>query len=213
MILITFGFSPSSNYPQALVAVRGNLVTQGEGKEVMHRASYNFAEWPRAEKLLDLVGNWKSAVLQVDGTELEMRDRGRVRVIYDCWRNGKDLPDHEAYCRTPTLRHHDTQDEIQRSLTRCRQMRILKRGFSWREHGYVTLAGQWIIDREWIRGQATNELARTKAYLCPLFNRGALKEVLANLPAEFEASQLAPHDEPELPESSDGGKVIRFRPR
>ena len=220
MIQVSFGYSSSQNYRMALIAAESAeaFISTGEDKAIRHACQYDFADFPKAVKLWDLVGNWKSAAFEVDGQELDRGGIGRSRVIYECWKNGKDLPNHEAYCRGPHLRRHETQDEIQRALTLCRHTRILRAGFTWLEHGYVTLSGTWAIDKEWIRGQAVNELARTRVDVCPMFNGEALEKALAEIPAELDASWLwqEPVTSPVTvrpPGNIEDCKVIEFKPQ
>ena len=153
-----------------MAAKASDFRSTGEDKAASFQCEYGFADLPKAVKLWELVGGWKSASFKMEGQELDRAGLGRVKFVYDCWKNGKDLPEPEAYCRAPYVRRHETQDEIQRALSWCRHTRILRAGFSWLEHGYVTLSGTWAIDKEWIRGQAVNELARTRVDVCPMFN-------------------------------------------
>lgn len=220
MIQISFGYSSSQNYLLALTmaAKAGEFHWTGEDKAIHYQCDYDFADLPKAVNLWDLVGGWKSASFKVEGQELDRGGIGRVKFVYDCWKNGKDLPDHEAYCRAPHVRRDETQDEIQRALTWCRHTRILRAGFTWLEHGYVTLGGSWAIDKEWIRGQTVNELARTRVDVCPMFNGEALEKALAEIPAEFNASWMwqEPVTDPVTirpPGDREDCKVIEFKPQ
>lgn len=211
MIEISFGFSTSQNYRYALLTP--GLVTTGSDKEARHAAVFDFADLPKALKLWDLVGNWKSSSFTAGGQELDRTGLARFKEIHDCWKKGHDLPNIEAYCRPVRPRPHQPEDEIQRALTRCRQMRVLGHGFSWLEHGYVTLAGGWAVDKDWLRGQVENELWRTRADLCPLFDRPGLEKALTEIPAEFDHSWIVdgPKAAGELSVKADN--VIQFRRR
>lgn len=217
MIQISFGYSPSPNYRMVLLTAEAAdcFSSTGAGKEVRHVALYELAHFPKAEKLLNLVGAWKSAKISCDGQELPINRVYLLRDIYDCWKKGHDLPNPEAYCRPASPRHEHPQDEIQRMLTRCRKLRILKWGFSWREHGYVTVNGGWAIDKEWITGQAENELWKTRADLCPLFDRAALEKALTEIPEELDLRWINERAEPPRQNVPDLGtdKVIRLVPR
>lgn len=216
MIQISFGYSSSQNYQMALIAAEAaGLISTGEGKVIRHTAGYDFADFPKAVKLWDLVDNWKSATFEVDAEELDRAGIGRLRDIYDCWKKGHDLPNPEAYCRPVSPRHEHPQDEIQRMLTRCRKLRILKWGFSWREHGYVTVNGGWAVDKEWIKGQAENELWKTRTDLCPLFDRAALEKALDEIPEELDLRWINERAEPPRQNVPNLGtdKVIRLVPR
>ena len=211
MIEITFGSSASPNYQHALLTP--GITTIGSGKGARHAAAFDFADLPKALSLWDMVGNWKTASFSADGQELDRAGIRRLQEIYDCWKKGHDLPNTEAYCRPVRPRPHQPEDEIQRALTRCRQMRVLGHGFSWLEHGYVTLAGGWAVDKAWLRGQVENELWQTRADLCPLFDRTGMEQALEDIPEEFDHSWIVdgPKRTGDLTVGSDN--VIQFRRR
>jgi hypothetical protein len=210
VILITFGYSQSPNYQHALLTP--GLSSTGEGKNVRYMACFDFAGLPQALKLWDLVGNWKTAHFEMDGEELDRAGLGRVRCVYDCWKKGHELPNPEAYCRRPTPRHGHPEDEIQRTLTRCRQLKVLNWGFSWLEHGYVTLSGGWAVDKDWIKGQAENELWRTRVDLCPLFDKESLDRAIAEIPVEFSRDWIFEAAKVTKPEPAPVDNVVQFRP-
>jgi len=214
MIKIHFGLSPSPNFQFALAEAEksASWTTSGDGKDARHTAEYPFADLPKALRLWDLVGNWKTAALKVDGEELDRGGIAKLKDVHACWRKGYELPNTEAYCRTVSPVRAHPEDEIQRTLNRCRQMRILKWGFSWLDHGYVTLSGSWAIDKEWLRGQAGNELWRTRVDLCPLFDKAALDQALEDIPEEFDPSWIYETAKVEKP-AAKPSNVLQFRPR
>ncbi len=183
MIQAKFKYSPSVKYDLAvaLAKLADNYSCSGSGRSAEHTATYSLKNYNNATKLVDVISGWKGFNLQVNGSPYSRRDLIYVQTIYQCWSKAAKLSDPETYCRSYQGRH-EPSDELERALTVCRMVRVIKFNFSWYDYGYIDLSGKWKIDKPVIAKKIINEIDAFRIDLCPLFKRDNLLSLVESLP-------------------------------
>lgn len=177
---ITFSHSRSPNYEAAVALAR--KADSYESVDDEHVARYAFEHLPAAERLAGMVRNWKTARLSCNGEELPASEFYKIRHIYKCWRRARAMPHTDVFCRG----FHDVrrlpQNLVYRAISQCRQFSLGGRGFSWLDYGEMGEDLLLHLNKDLLRQVVDNEMHRTRAYACPLFNLGRLEEEIEGLP-------------------------------
>jgi len=179
-ITISFGHSQSPNYDAAVALARKADDYESMGDE--HVARYTFEHLPAAERLAGMVRNWKTTSLACNGEELPASEFYKIRHIYKCWCRARAMPRTDVFCRG----FHDVrrlpQDLVYRAMSQCRQFHLGGRGFSWLDYGEMKEDLLLHLDKDLLKQLVDNEMHRTRAYACPLFDLGRLGESIEGLP-------------------------------
>lgn len=171
-VSISFGASKSPNYPQALTIAKmapqyiENVI---EGN-VLHQAVYseNPKEYLKFIKLYELVSQWKSCYVVING---ELIDRKIVSGLNYCYgdkcRSGKS-----DFCFGASL--------MTANPFGCHRLQISSYNNPWWTFGYLDIYNVWHIDKEAI-------LKRIEEYslpyeMCPCFSKERINSVVHSLP-------------------------------
>lgn len=179
-ISISFGKSTSSNYSRAVFLAKQAPIYDevGEGKEICHQAIYTSSEKDFLDfiKLYELVGNWKSAFVFVNGNLTNKRDVGDLKYCYG------------DKCRSGNRNFCFGASEFTLNPFGCHRLQVSLGNHPWWDFGYFKSKNIWKIDKEAILERFE---AREKPYsdICPAFNRDRVLVELAKLPDFIDLSK------------------------
>ncbi|WP_418187302.1 zinc-ribbon domain-containing protein [Aliarcobacter lanthieri] len=173
-VILTFGYSSSSNYEKAL-SIFKNLPTYsftGDDKKIIHRATLPITEIDLIINIYDLIGSWKTSQMLINGRTCTKRD-----LVYDgigCFRTRLDVPDKNSYCYGI--------HEYERNIWGCKKlgMQIYPYGGGWLEYGSFDDKGVWHFNKNRIRAELERKIINVE--LCPVFNKARVYKSLDLIP-------------------------------
>jgi ATP-dependent 26S proteasome regulatory subunit len=197
---ITFGFSASVNYAQAVRLahrIPGYTVT-GAGKEVVHTMTMNVSladrsAWEQLRELLQLVSGWRSTRVRVAGKRVRYwAFSSRLAQVKACYARKLEHDVSDAYCSgkspsNPEATHFG-----------CRFSKGVSRGIhisnyaknSWIDYGALTPGRRtFLVDKTAIL-MALEEQTRAEAcLLCPAFQWQRLRADVDELPERIKLGE------------------------
>lgn len=177
-ITLTFGKSTSKNYPIAVERAKSlpSYSETGENKDLVHQVTFSFEEIDQLRNLLDLVGQWKSTTLYVNGKVVPFSEVSQV--IY-CYSERQRAYNPEDYC----YGRDDTYDKNDNDFG-CRHCGIEL--YSWRGldgYGRMERDGTFVVDK----GRLIHDVRRNlEPYLiCPALDMKSIEEKLQAFPSRI----------------------------
>jgi len=171
---ISFGYSSSPNYEKA-VSICQNLPSyesSGEGKDIVHHVVIPITEVELLINLYELVGNWKSSQMLINGRPSSKKDLTYYGV--GCYRNRQKAYSPEQYCFGERV--------YEANIWGCKRlnMPLMEWGGGWLEYGEFDDSGVWHFDKDRIRHDLEVRLRENE--LCPVLDRRHVLETLDRLP-------------------------------
>ena len=171
---ITFGRSTSASFEQA-VDICKNIPTysvSGEGKTEKHEIVLPITEAELIANLYDLIGNWKSSRMLINGRPSSKKDLSYFGV--GCYRSKQKAFQADQYCFG--------ERETELNIWGCKRlnMPIFEWGGGWLSYGNFDNSGIWHFDKNKIKHEL--ELGIKENELCPVLNRKRILDTLNNLP-------------------------------
>lgn len=195
---ITFTYSTSANYQKA-VDICQNLPTYkttGEGKEMSHAISLPLTEIELIITIFDLVGNWKSASMLING-QRETK-AALTRGCLGCYRERQKSHNSTQYCFG--------ENQYDLNIWGCKRLRmpLMQWGEGWLEHGQLDGQGVWYFDKAKIQHEL--EVAIHENLLCPVLKQASIIATLDKLPDTIDP-KTDPHWEYRTTYENVHGKV------
>lgn len=173
-ISIEFGHSTSSRYEDAveLASRVPSYERSGEGTDVSHRVTLETSDVALATSLWDLVSNWTSSRMEIDGEGASKRDL--TYGALGCYQSRQDAYSPTEYCYG--------EGEYNQNIWGCHKLGLPLAGWrdSWFTWGGFDDEGRWHWDRERISHELEKGLHEYRH--CPVLNRDAVLAVLESLP-------------------------------
>ena len=171
---ISFGYSSSANYERAL-QILGNIPeskTEGEGKKIKHSVILPVTETELLMNLYDLVGNWKSSRMLINGKISSKKDLTYYGL--GCYQNRQHAYKPDQYCYG--------EKEYDANIWGCKRlnMPIHHWADSWLDYGEFDDSGVWYFDKKRIKHDLENGIRENE--LCPVLVRTNVMRVLDKLP-------------------------------
>lgn len=171
---IAFGKSSSAQYPRAVEICRKvpSYTEVIEGPALSHRIVLPITEVELLINVWELVGNWKSSRMLIDGQPASKSD-----LVYGgvgCFRSRQRAFKPEQYCFGEKA--HDA------NIWGCKRlgMPVPEWGGGWLDFGTMDRKGVWHFDKERIRQELEAGLHEHR--LCPVLDRTKALETLKKLP-------------------------------
>lgn len=173
-ISIEFGHSTSSRFDEA-VELAQRLPTHtsdGEGTDVVHQVQLEATDVGLAVSLWEIVGNWKSARMTVDGERITKKDL--TYGALGCYQNRQESFEPQEYCYGE--REHD------QNIWGCHNLGLPLSPWreSWFTWGEWNAKGEWHWDKDRIRHELEKALHDFR--YCPVLDRDAVMATLERLP-------------------------------
>lgn len=174
MVKISFGKSSSPNYQQAIDICK-NIPTysvEGEGKQISHSIELPITEVELLINLYELVGNWKSSKMLINGQRKTKKSLTYYGV--GCYRKRQKAYNPKQYCFG--------ENNFDANIWGCKRLKmpIYEWGGGWLSYGEFDKSGIWHFDKDRIEHDL--ELAIKENELCPILNRNRILKTLQNLP-------------------------------
>lgn len=213
MINITFQKSTSPNYPTAVKRAKQNASLykeEGEGRGLTHHSEYLLDKVHLAIKLFEIVGDWKSSELYINGTlsNNANADLNTLKFIQDCGKERNKALIKDDYC----LGLDEYSDGSHHFICHRLNTVLFKReltsywGYSrhsknvWYQNGTINLERKiFYVDKERIEKLLLAEAEQKKLNFCPYFSEAALKNMILELPDQVDLNN---HSEYVLDEDS-----------
>lgn len=170
-VTISFGKSTSSNFNKAVFLAKASdkyIKDIGEDGKPIYQANYTASHYLNFIQLYELIGNWKSCFVIMNGNIMDRKIIGGLNYCYgDKLRSGN-----KYFCFGAS--------EMTANPFGCHRLQISSYNNPWWGFGKYNNLGQWIIDK-----QAIKERIKEKSlpYLqCPCFNLENCLKVANRLP-------------------------------
>ena len=171
---IAFGQSSSPNFTKAVEICKNipSYSVSGEGKQAQHKIILPMTEVDLIINLFELVGNWKSSQMLINGHTATKKDLTYYGV--GCFRSRQKAFKPEQFCFG--------EKEHEANIWGCKRlnMPIYEWGGGWLDYGEFDKAGVWHFDKDRIRHEI--ELTLKENELCPVLDRKRVLETLDKLP-------------------------------
>lgn len=171
---IAFGYSSSANYERAvgIAAKLPTYQTEGEGKSAIHKITLPITELELLLNLYDLVGNWKSSRMLINGQPSSKSSL--VHKGAGCYRQRQKSYNPQQYC------FGDRDYEF--NIWGCKRlgMPITTWGGGWLEYGELDRKGIWRFDKARIRHDLEQGIHENN--LCPVLDAKRVLETLDDIP-------------------------------
>lgn len=171
---ILFGYSSSPNYQKAVNICKNipTYETESEGKQATHKVSLPITEIELIINLFDLVGNWKSSQMLINGHSSTKKQLTYYGV--GCFRSRQKAYKPEQYCFG--------EKEFEANIWGCKRlnMPIYEWGGGWLEYGKFDNSGIWHFDKKRIRHEL--EIAIKENELCPVLEPQKIFNTLEKIP-------------------------------
>lgn len=171
-ISLSFGKSSSASFPQAIALAKmapQYLENDVEGK-IVYQAIYSQSpkDYLNFVKLYELVSNWKSCFVIINGEVVDRKIIGQLNYCYgDCCRSGNP-----EFC-------YGASDMTENPFG-CHRLQISACNHPWYSFGNFHNDGYFYIDKKAIEERAASYAS--VYYRCPNFNWQKIKETIDNLP-------------------------------
>lgn len=156
---VTFGYSSSSNYPTAIELAQKipTYEEQGEGKDKTHGVTLDVTDLELVITLWDLVGNWKSSQLLIDGQRASKSTL--VHKGLGCYRKRQAAYIPQQYCFGEGM--HDF------NIWGCHRLRLPMNSWAeWLTFGKFDSKGVWHFDKARIKHALDSAIHEHR--LCPV---------------------------------------------
>ncbi|MBD3341363.1 MAG: zinc ribbon domain-containing protein [Candidatus Lokiarchaeota archaeon] len=169
---ISFGLSSSANYAQAkeICEKLPNYIASGEGKTTKHYVCLPITEVELIINIWDLVGNWKSSQMLIDGQKSTKSD-----LVYrgvGCYRNRQNSYNPNQYCFG--------EREYEYNIWGCRRMEMPIIFGEWLTFGKFDRSGIWYFDKDRIKQELERKIHENR--LCPILNSNKILSTLSLIP-------------------------------
>lgn len=170
-----FGYSTSQSYEKA-VAICSNVPTYtvfGEGKNITHQVTIPTTEIDLLINIYDLIGNWKSSKMLINGRVRTKRDLTYYGL--GCFRTMREAPNWVDYC-------YGVHNETERNIWGCKrlEMPIYPWGGGWLEYGALDKDGVWHFDKRRIKNELKARIQSVE--LCPFLDKDQIFKTIDCLP-------------------------------
>lgn len=171
---VSFGYSSSASYDKAISICKNipSFMTQGEGKNSIHRLIIPLNEIELIINIYDIVGSWKSSKMLLNGKVATKKD-----LVYKglgCYREWASANDKKLYCFGKA--------EYEFNIWGCKRlnMPIFGWGINWLEQGKFDNDGVWHFDKKSIQMLLNEAIDEVK--LCPMIDINKIHAALEMLP-------------------------------
>ncbi|MGI6584199.1 MAG: hypothetical protein GX766_08840 [Firmicutes bacterium] len=174
-ITLTFSKSTSKNYPLAVERAM-KFPTYSErinGKEVVHCVDFTFDQVEEIRSLLDLVGQWKSTALYVNG---QLRPYKEISSVIYCYAERERAYNPKDYCFGRDDVHEYNDNDLG-----CRHCGV--NPYDWhglQEFGVMQRNGTFVIDKNKLIYTVSRNLE--PYMLCPALDVDAIRKRLEEIP-------------------------------
>ncbi len=174
IVEISFGYSSSPNFQKA-VDICKNIPSYSvinEGKQAKHKVTLPITEVELIINLYEIVGNWKSSKMLINGHIATKKDLTYFGV--GCYRNRQRSYNPKQYCFGET--------EYEANIWGCKRLNlpISEWGSNWLDYGNFDKSGVWHFDKKRIKHEL--ELGLKENELCPMLNRKMVLDTLDKFP-------------------------------
>lgn len=173
-ISISFGYSSSQNYPTAVEICSRipSYEVEGENRDAVHSIILDATDVKLAIRVWDLVGNWKSANMLIDGVSAT-----KSNLVYGglgCYQTRQQSFRPEQYCFG--------EREYDFNVWGCKRlnMPIYQWGGGWLDFGALSSDGVWHFDKDRIRLELEGSIHENRH--CPVLSKARVLETLDMLP-------------------------------
>lgn len=173
-IQIEFGYSTSSRYEDAVELAQKipTYKAEGEDSDITHKVTLETSDVALASSLWDLISNWQSARMTIDGEGVTKRDL--TYGALGCYQSRQEAYNPQEYCYGENERQHN--------LWGCHQIGL---PLIWRRDGWMTWGefddqNRWHWDKDRIRHELEKGLHEYR--WCPVLDREEVLGVVEALP-------------------------------
>lgn len=182
-VSVSFAKSKSENYPMAVALAKSapQYHEQEDNGRILHQAIYSSKpqEYLEFIRLYELVGNWKSSFVFING---KMIDRKIIAKLNYCYGDN---------CRSGNPNFCFGASYMTENPFGCHRFQISACNHPWWSFYTMQNNGKWILDKQSIKQQINSY---TDIYnICPLFDYGYAIRVLDALPTvitDYQMQQL-----------------------
>ena len=171
---ISFGQSSSQHFTTAVEICKNipSYTVVGEGKLSVHKITLPITEVDLLINLFELVGNWKSSKMLINGRAATKKNLTFYGV--GCYRNRQKAYKPEQFC----FGEHDYEANI----WGCKRLGMPALNYyrSWLCYGSFDKSGAWSFDKDRIKHDLEVKIKENE--LCPVLDKKRVLEALANLP-------------------------------
>ncbi len=174
-ISLSFGKSSSASFPQAvaLAKMAPKYLENSVEDKIIYQAIYSSTpkDYLNFVKLYELVSNWKSCFVIINGEMVDRKIVGQLNYCYgDCCRSGNP-----EFCYGAS---YMTENPFG-----CHRLQISACNHPWYTFGTLHNDGYFYIDKKAIEERAASYASIY--YRCPKFNWQRIKEAIDNLPVRI----------------------------
>lgn len=171
-ISISFGESPSKNYPQAVALAKSapQYIENVVDNKILHQAVFSDepSEYLQFIKLYELVSNWKSCYVIINGVMVDRKIVGNLNYCYgDKCRSGKS-----DFCYGAS--------EYTSNPFGCHRAQMHAYNDPWYSYGIMDTKGIFHVDKDAIKKELVSRLAPYK--LCPALDMDVVLSNVDKLP-------------------------------
>lgn len=172
-ISVSFKKSTSKSFDQAIALAKTApmyLETKSSDGRMVFQAVYSAEKesYLKFITLFNLVKNWKSCFVTINGSIVDKKSVGQLNYCYgDCCRSGDP---YFCYGASP----------LTDNPFGCHRLQISAGNTPWFSHGYLENHNTWVVDKDFIRSRA-----RSFSYVfryCPNFNWERIEQTIDDLP-------------------------------
>lgn len=171
-ISISFGKSSSSNYERAIFLAKEspNYSENGQDKNIVHQATYSSSvnDYLAFIKLYQLIGNWRSCFVFING---ELTDKKIVGKLNYCYGDK---------CRSGNCKFCYGASEYTQNPFGCHRLQISAYNHPWWSFGILDTKNIWHVDKKAILDRINQNYIPFKN--CPSFSYERVLYVLDKLP-------------------------------
>lgn len=171
---ILFGYSSSPNYQKAVDICKNipSYSADADDKQAKHKITLPITEVELLINLYDLVGNWKTSQMLINGHASTKKQLTYYGV--GCFRNRQKAYRPEQYCFG--------EREYEANIWGCKRlnMPINEWGGGWLDYGKFDNSGIWHFDKNRIKHEL--EIAIKENELCPVLNPKKVFDTLDKIP-------------------------------
>lgn len=193
-VSISFGKSSSNNYIKAIALAKSapQYLEQNNGGKILHQAIYSEKpnEYLAFIMLYELVGNWKSTFVIINGHFIDRKVVGQLNYCYG------------DRCRSGNAKFCYGASYMTANPFGCHRLQISACNNPWWSF-YHQMGRKWVLDKEAMLQQINSY--STIYSICPMFNYDMIIKVLNSLPASLNDKQYR-----KLIQENQGNIILRL---
>lgn len=186
LLKIKFGKSRSSNYPFALDIACGfpDFTPISKEKE-FNSLEINKSDMIRRHKeifkLIDLIQNWKSSLITINGRMINHASAVDLKILSSCYDKSDNFFSKANYC-----------DNQGRNGWGCKNLILINKHLPkehfcahyvyWFNYGEFIDESMWVINKKALKNALLEEAEQNFSILCPLFNVMKIDNIIDSLP-------------------------------